>query len=324
MSMKAIVVEQPGDSSQLKYKDVPVPEITEDEVLVKNSVCGVNFIDVYMRKGVYALKPGSVLGIEGAGVIEIVGEGVTGVAVGDRVAYAHIGSGGYAEFSKLPAQRVVPLTDELPYEQVATAMIQGMTAHYLVTSAYKVQSEDKVLVQAAAGGTGSLICQVAKLAGAYVIGTSSTEEKAAKARAAGADEVILYTQKDFVQEVKRITEGKGVKAVYDGVGKTTFLKGFQCLASRGTMVNFGASSGAPDPVDIGVIAKGSFFLTRPSLFAYIAADDELRKRSTDVLTWIRDGKLKFDNFNVFPLADAKKAHDFLESRGSTGKILLKP
>ncbi|XP_068730508.1 quinone oxidoreductase 1-like isoform X2 [Montipora capricornis] len=329
MSMKALIVEEFGDSSKLQYADVAKPVPAEGEVLVKNQICGLNYLDVMIRQGLLPLailggKLPVTVGVEAAGTVEKLGDKVKTLAVGDRVAYTVIGSKAHAEFSTLPASRLVKIPDKISFEQAATAMIQGMTAHYLVHTTGRVQPGTKVLVHAAAGGTGTLLCQAAKNAGAYVIGTCSTKDKAKKAKEAGADEVILYKEKDFVDEVKRITEGKGVNVIYDGIGKSTFSKGFDCLAKQGIMVSFGVISGTPDPIPLSTLAKGSFSVSRPSLYDHIETDEDLKWRSSTVFDWILKDKVKFGDFTVLPLSDGKSAYELLESGKSTGKILMKP
>ncbi|XP_073243009.1 quinone oxidoreductase 1-like [Porites lutea] len=330
MSMKALVVEEFGDSSKLKYSETTKPDPAEGEVLVKNQICGLNYLDIIITKGLQlSLESlGSTfpvtMGVEAAGIVEKIGDKVDGVAVGDRVGYVVIGSRAHADYSKVPASSLVKIPPEISFEQAATAIVQGMTAHYLVHSTGQVRPGDKVLVHTAAGGTGSLVCQMAKNAGAFVIGTTSTEAKAAKARESGADEVILYTQKDFVEEVNRITDGKGVNVIYDGVGKTTLHRGFNCLAVQGIMVSYGLISGPAEPVEISTLAKGSFSLCRPHLTHHIATDEDLKWRSSEVFDWIKDGKVKIGDFTVFPLSDGRKAYELMESGKSTGKILMRP
>jgi NADPH2:quinone reductase len=323
--MKAIRVHTLGGPGVLRYEDVPDPEPGQGQALVRVEAAGVNFIDVYFRTGLYkgpALP--FVLGQEAAGTVATVGPGVTEVAVGDRVAYTGV-HGAYAELAAVPAARLVKLPDGVSTRQGAAAMLQGMTAHYLACSTYPLKPGDVCLVHAAAGGVGQLLCQIAKLRGARVFGTTSTEEKARLAREAGADEVILYTQQDFAAEAKRLTGGRGVQVIYDGVGKTTFDKGLDALAPRGMMVLFGASSGPPPPFDPSILnTKGSLYLTRPSLGHYIAAREELMQRASDVLGWIAEGKLRLSIGLELPLADAAEAHRALEGRKTTGKVLLVP
>jgi len=323
--MKAIRIHSLGGPEVLRYEEVPDPEPGPGQALVRIEAAGLNFIDVYFRTGLYkgpALP--FVLGQEAAGTVAAVGPGVTDLAVGDRVAYTGV-HGAYAKLAAVPAARLVKLPDGVSTRQGAAAMLQGMTAHYLACSTYPLKPGDACLVHAAAGGVGQLLCQIAKLRGARVFGTTSTEEKARLAREAGADEVILYTQQDFAAEAKRLTGGRGVQVVYDGVGKTTFDKSLDSLAPRGMMVLFGASSGPPPPFDPSILnTKGSLYLTRPSLTHYIAAREELMQRASDVLGWIAEGKLRLSIGLELPLADAAEAHRALEGRKTTGKVLLVP
>ena len=322
--MKAIRVHAPGGSDALRYEDVPRPTPGPGQVLVKIEAAGVNFIDVYQRTGLYKVPLPFTLGQEAAGSVAAVGPGVNEPKVGDRVAYTSI-LGAYAEYAVVPAERVVVLPDGVSTKQGAAAMLQGMTAHYLATSTYPLESGNACLVHAAAGGVGLLLCQVAKLRGARVLGTVSTREKAALARAAGAAEVILYTEQDFEAEVKRLTNGAGLQVIYDSVGKTTFEKGLSCLAPRGMMVLFGQSSGPVGPFDPQVLSqKGSLFLTRPTLAHYILTRPELVARAGEVLGWIKSGKLKLRIDREVPLAQVAEAHRLLEGRKTTGKVLLIP
>ncbi len=322
--MKAIRIQSTGGPEVLRLEEVSAPAAGAGQVVVKIAAAGVNFIDVYQRTGQYRVPLPFTPGQEAAGVVTAVGAGVTDVSVGERVAYAHL-LGAYAEYAVVPADRVVPLPDGVDAKLGAAAMLQGITAHYLATTVYPIRSGDTCLVHAAAGGAGLLLCQVAKLRGARVIGTVSTPEKAALARAAGADDVIRYTEQDFEVEVKRLTGGKGVQVVYDSVGRTTFEKGLNVLAPRGMMVLFGQSSGAVAPLDPQVLNhKGSLVLTRPTLGHFIATRAELLARAGDVLGWIRAGKLKVRIGLELPLAQAAEAHRRLEARGTTGKVLLLP
>ncbi len=322
--MKAVRVHTPGGPEALAYEDVAEPTPKAGEAVVKVDAAGLTFIDVYQRSGQYKLELPITLGLEAGGTVTAVGPGVTGVKVGDRVAYTGV-PGAYAQFAAVPALRLVVLPQGLSTKQGAAMMLQGMTAHYLACTTYPLKKGDTCLVHAAAGGVGLILCQIAKMRGARVIGTVSTEDKAKLAREAGADEVILYTTQDFEAEVKRITSGKGVQVVYDSVGKTTFDKGFNCLAMRGMMVLFGQSSGPIGPFDPQVLnQKGSVFLTRPSLFHYIATREELVQRAGDLADWIKAGKLKLRTEFEFPLKDAAQAHRALEGRKTTGKVLLIP
>jgi len=322
--MKAVRVHSPGGPESMGYEDVPQPAPKEGEALVKIEAAGVNFIDVYYRTGVYKAPVPLTLGQEGSGTVAAVGAGVNDVKVGDRVAYTGV-LGSYAEFAVVPADRLIVLPDSISTRQAAAAMLQGMTAHYLTTSTYPLKKGDACLIQAAAGGVGLLLCQMAKMRGSRALGTVSTEEKAKLAREAGADDVILYTKQDFEAEVKRLTGGKGVQVVYESVGETTFAKSLNCLAVRGTLVLFGQSSGPVKAVDPLVLnQKGSLFLTRPSLVHHIATRAELVQRSGDVLGWIAQGKLKLRIGPELPLRDAAEAHRALEGRKTTGKVLLIP
>lgn len=320
--MKAIVVESHGGPDVLVLREVDKPEPKANEALVRIEAAGVNFIDVYHRTGLYPMKLPFTPGSEAAGTIVSVGADVSELREGDRVAYA-MAPGAYAEYASVPAARLVKLPDGIDARAAAAAMLQGMTAHYLVTSTYKLKQGDTALVHAAAGGVGLLLIQLAKRVGARVFGTVSTDEKAALARDAGADEVILYTEQDFEEEVRRLTEGRGVEVVYDSVGKTTFIKSLGSLAPRGLLALFGQSSGPVPPFDAALLAqKGSLYLTRPSLAHYTAARDELLWRAGEVLSWVSTGELKLRIEKTFPLAEAAEAHRQLEGRKTTGKVLL--
>jgi NADPH:quinone reductase len=322
--MKAVRVHAPGGPEAMKFEDVAEPTPKAGEAVVKIDAAGLNYIDVYQRSGLYKLDMPLTLGLEAGGTVTAVGQGVTEVKVGDKVAYTGV-PGAYAQYAAVPAAKLVVLPQGVSTKQGAAAMLQGMTAHYLACTTYPLKKGDTCLVHAAAGGVGLLLCQMAKMRGARVIGTVSTDEKAKLAREAGADDTILYTQHDFEAETKRITGGKGLQVVYDSVGKTTFDKGFNLLAPRGMMILYGQSSGPVGPFDAGILGtKGSLFLTRPSLFAYTATREELLQRAGDVLGWIRDGKLKLRTEFEFPLKDVAEAHRALESRKTTGKVLLIP
>ncbi len=322
--MKAIRVHTPGGVDALRYEEVPVPTPAAGEVLVRIQAIGVNYIDIYFRTGLYKAELPVTLGMEAAGVVESAGPGVTEFAPGDRVAYA-MARGSYAEYQTVAASSVVRLPAAIDFRQAAAAMLQGMTAHYLTHSTFPVQPGHTCLVHAAAGGAGLLIVQMAKMRGARVIGTTSSEAKAALAREAGADEMILYTERDFEPEVKRLTGGQGVEVVYDSVGAATFEKSLDCLKPRGMMVTFGNASGAVPPVPPLVLTqKGSLFLTRPSLAAYCASRSELLWRANDVLEWVATGKLKLRIERTYKLAAAAQAHIDLESRKTSGKLLLEP
>ena len=322
--MKAVRVHTPGGPDALRFEDVSEPKPQAGEAVVKVDAAGLNYIDVYFRAGQYKTQLPATLGMEAGGTVTAVGDGVRDVKVGDRVAYTGV-PGAYAQFAAVPAQRLFPLPAGLTTKQGAAMMLQGMTAHYLACSTYPLKSGDTCLVHAAAGGVGLLLCQIAKLRGARVIGTVSTEDKAKLAREAGADDVILYTKQDFEAEVKRITGGKLCQVVYDAVGKDTFDKSLGCLAMRGMIALYGQSSGPIGTFDPQVLnAKGSLFLTRPSLFHYTATREEMLQRAGELAGWIRDGKLKLRVEFEFPLKDAAEAHRALEGRKTTGKVLLVP
>ncbi len=320
--MHAVRIHEHGGPEVLRYEEVPTPTPGEGQALVRLVACGVNFIDIYHRKGLYRLDLPAGLGQEGAGVVEAVGPGVTEVKPGDRVAFSNV-AGSYAEYVVAPAHRLVPIPDGVTYQQAAAAMLQGMTAHYLVTSTYPLKPQDTCLVHAAAGGVGLLLVQMAKRRGAVVIGTVSTEEKAQLARDAGADHVVVYTKQDFEAEVLRITGGRKLQVVYDSVGKDTFEKSLNCLALRGMLVLYGQSSGPVPPFDPQVLAqKGSLFLTRPVLWHYTADREELLWRAGEVLGWVRTGEVRLRIDRALPLAQAADAHRALEARQTTGKVLL--
>jgi NADPH:quinone reductase len=322
--MKAIQVKETGGPDRMQYVDIPVPRPGPKEALVKIAASGVNFIDVYLRTGLYKADLPMTLGMEGAGVVESAGPEVTGVRPGDRVAYA-MTRGSYAEYSVVPEGQLVKVPDHMDLNSAAAAMLQGMTAHYLTHSTYPLKSGDTCLVHAAAGGAGRLIVQMAKMLGARVFGTTSTEAKAELARQAGIDEVIFYTRQDFETEAKRLTGGRGVDVVYDSVGATTFMQGLNCLRPRGMMVLFGQSGGKVPPLDPAILnTKGSLYLTRPSLAHYCATREELLWRAGDVLQWVATGKLKLAIDRTYPLAQAAQAHADLESRATAGKLLLIP
>jgi NADPH:quinone reductase len=322
--MKAIQVQKTGGPEALTLMDLPVPKPKANEAVVKIAAIGVNFIDVYFREGRYPAPLPFVDGQEAAGTVTEVGSEVKTVKPGDRVAYTGV-IGAYAEYAAVPADRLVHVPDKITDQQAAAAMLQGMTAHYLVNSTYPLKKGETALIHAAAGGVGLLLVQMAKNIGARAIGTVGTEEKAKLAREAGADDVILYTQQDFEVETKRLTDGKGVHVVYDGVGKSTFEKGLNVLRPRGYMVLFGGASGAVPPFDpIALSQKGSLFLTRPSLVNYIATREELEQRSNDVLGSVAAGKLKLRIGHVYKLEEVQQAHRDLEGRKTTGKILLTP
>jgi NADPH2:quinone reductase len=308
----------------LTLADVPEPVAGAGQVLIKIAATGVNFIEIYFREGRYKAPLPLIPGSEAAGVIEAVGDGVVGFAVGDHVASTAV-MGSYAEYALAPASQLVLVPAELDLKVAAAVILQGMTAHYLSHSTYPLKAGDTALIHAAAGGTGQLLVQMAHAVGARVLATVSTEAKAALARAAGADEVILYTEADFEAETKRITDGRGVDVVYDSVGKTTFEKSLDCLRPRGTMVLFGGSSGAVPPFDlIQLSTRGSLYVTRPTLKDYIATHAELEERGGAVFRGIAEGRLKVRMEHTYALEDAAQAHIAIASRKTTGKLLLIP
>jgi len=322
--MKAIQVKQTGGPEALEYGDVPVPEPKPNETVVKIAAAGVNFIDVYQREGRYKLPLPFTAGQEGAGVVSAVGTEVKSFKLGDRVAFCGV-QGSDAEYAAVPADRLVQIPQGVNEREAAAAILQGMTAHYLLHDTFPLKRGQTALVHAAAGGVGLLLVQMAHNIGARVIGTVSTEEKAKLARDAGADEIIFYTQTDFEAETKRLTGGKGVDVVYDSVGKTTFEKSLNVLRPRGMMALFGGSSGAVPPFDPIVLSqKGSLFLTRPTLNHYITTREELMARSEAVFGMIAANKLKLRIEHTYKLADAAQAHSDLEGRKTTGKLLLIP
>ncbi|MBO9326451.1 MAG: quinone oxidoreductase [Roseiflexus sp.] len=322
--MRAIRVHEYGGPEVLRLEDLPIPEPGPGEARVKIAAIGVNFIDIYHRSGQYKGVLPMTPGMEAAGVVDAVGPEVSDVRVGDRVVYA-MRQGAYAEYAIVPATMLVPVPEGIDLHQAAAVMLQGMTAHYLTHSTYPLRQGEVTLIHAAAGGVGLLLVQIAKRRGARVIGTVSTEEKAALAREAGADDIILYTQEDFSEAVRRLTDGAGVHVVYDSVGKTTFEGSLNCLRPRGYMVLFGQSSGAVPPFDPQVLnAKGSLFLTRPSLGHYLLTRDELLWRAGDLFAWMTAGELKVRIDATYPLEQAAEAHRALASRATSGKLLLLP
>jgi len=316
--MKALFVEQFGGVENLKYADLPKPAPAPGQALVKIAAAGVNYIDIYFRTGLYPAQPPVVLGSEGAGTVEAVAPDVTNIKPGDRVAYA-MSRGSEAEYAVVPAWQLIKIPDSVDFNTAAAVMLQGMTAHYLVHSTYPLKAGESCLIHAAAGGTGLLLVQMAKMLGARVIGTVGSDEKAKLAKEAGADEVIVYTKEDFV------ARAKGMHVVYDSVGKATFMQSLDCLRPRGMMVTFGNASGAvPEFAPLLLSQKGSLFITRPTLAHYSATPEELAWRAGDVLKWVAQGKLKLHIHKVYKLADAAQAHRDLEGRKTTGKLLLVP
>ena len=322
--MKAVRVHEHGGPEVLRYEDVPDPIPEPNQAIVKVYVAGINFIDIYFRTGLYKTDLPFTDGQEAAGVVSAVGSEVSSIAVGDRVAYCGV-LGGYAEYSAVPANRLVKIPDGVDAPTAAALMVQGMTVHYLTHSTFPLQPGHTALVHAAAGGVGLVLVQVAKMRGARVIGTCSTEEKAALVREAGADEVILYTEQDFQAEVQRLTDGVGVDVVYDSVGKATWEGSMNSLKPRGMMVFFGNASGPVPAIEpLKLTQKGSLFMTRPSLVNHVATREDLEQRSSDLFGWVADGKLKVRIGETFPLADAAKAQEKLAGRLTTGKLLLAP
>jgi NADPH2:quinone reductase len=320
VGMRAIQITEYGGSDVLKIKEIEIRKPGKGEVLVHNKVAGVNFIDVYQRRGTYKVPLPYVPGLEGAGIVETVGEGVKGVKPGDRVSFLHE-PGAYAEYTVVKEDKLIPLPDALSFEQGAAFPLQGMTAHYLLHEFRKIKKGDTVLIHAAAGGMGLLLVQWAKHLGATVFGTVSTEAKAKNAREAGADEIILYTQKNFVEEVKRLTQGKGVELIIDGVGKTTFPGNLEAAALRGNIVVFGAASGAADPISPNVFMGRSLTVSGGSLFNYILKKEEFSARGKAVIEGIQQGWLTL-RIEKFPLEKAPFAHQQLEERKTSGKIIL--
>jgi len=321
--MKAIQITEYGGPEVMKYSEVSDPVAAQGEAVVKIEAVGVNFTDIYSRAGINPPGLPWIVGVEGAGVVTAVGAGVDSINVGDNVAYSGV-FGSYAEMASVPASKLIKLPDGLDARSGAAVMLQGMTAHYLCHSTYAVQPGDKVLIHAGAGGVGLLLTQMVKQLGGYVFSTVSTEEKAQLSRDAGSDQVILYGEQDFSEEIKKATDGKGLQAVYDAVGETTFDKSISCLGRRGHMVLYGQASGPPPLIDPRRLGNGSLFLTRPGLADYTSTRDELEQRAGDVLNWVKSGDLNLRVEHVFPLSEAPEAHSQLASRATTGKILLIP
>ena len=322
--MKAIRIAAQGGSDVMKLEELPTPKPGQGELLVKLAAAGLNYIDTYQRSGLYKLPVPFTPGSEGAGVVEEAGEGVKGFKAGDPVAYTGV-LGAYAEYTLLPAERAVKVPKGMDLKTAASIMLQGMTAHYLACDTYPLKKGDWCLVHAGAGGVGLLLIQMAKMRGATVVTTVSTPEKAKLAKGAGADHVVMYTQVDFEPETKKLVGERGLDVVYDSVGRDTFLKGLNLLRRRGLMVLYGASSGPVPPLDLQILnAKGSLYVTRPSLVHHIATRAELEARAKAVMRWVSTGKLKVRIGATYPLAQAKQAHDDLEGRKTTGKVLLIP
>jgi NADPH2:quinone reductase len=323
-TMRAVQVRETGGPEALEPVEVPLPSPAAGEVLIRVGAAGVNFIDVYQRRGLYAVPTPFIAGSEAAGTVVASGSAVENFRIGDRVAYSGV-LGAYAEYASVPADRVVGVPGNVSDAWAASLMLQGMTAHYLATSTHALSLGDGCLVHAAAGGVGLLLCQIARSRGAHVIGTVSTDAKAEMASDAGARDVIIYTREDFVKAVRRITSGRGVNVVYDSVGRTTFDGSLDCLAPRGMLVLFGQSCGRVPPLDPQVLnRKGSLFLTRPTIGHYVAAREELEARAKDLFEWIVKGELRLSIGRRYPLAEARQAHADLESRNTSGKLLLIP
>lgn len=322
---QAIRIHQTGGPEVLRWETVELVAPGPHEARVRHHAVGLNYIDVYHRNGLYPVPLPSGLGLEAAGVVEAVGEGVTDLAPGDRVAYAGGPVGAYAEARLMPADRLVKLPDAISFEQGAAMMLQGMTAQYLLRSTYAVKPGDTILIHAAAGGVGLIVCQWAKALGATVIGTVGSEEKAALARAHGCDHTILYTRENFAARVRELTQGAGVPVVYDAIGKDTFMDSLSCLAPRGLMVSFGNASGPVPPLDLGLLAKmGSLFITRPTLFSYTAKREDLLHSARELFEVVTAGKVKVEVMQRHALADAAQAHIELEGRKTTGSTILLP
>ena len=322
---KAIRIEQTGGPEVMQWVDVEVGDPGPGEVRVRHEAVGLNYIDVYFRTGLYKQPLPGGLGMEGAGVVEAVGEGVRHVAVGDRVAYAGRPTGAYAQVRVMPADIVVRLPDAIPFDTAAAMMLQGLTAQYLIRDSYKVQPGDTVLLHAAAGGVGLIVSQWLKALGVTVIGTVGTDEKAELARANGCTHTIVYTRESFVDRVKEITNGKGVPAVYDSIGKDTFQGSLDCLAPRGTMVSFGNASGPVPPFDLSVLgSKGSLRLTRPTLMTYVVHRELLEPMVADLFDAVTTGKVKVDIRQRYALSEVAQAHRDLEARKTTGSTILLP
>ena len=323
---KAIRIYETGGPEVLRWEDDDPGKPEAGEALVRHEAVGLNFIDVYHRTGLYPLPSlPAIPGLEGAGIVEEIGDGVTEVNVGDRVAYAGIPPGAYAEVRRIPAHRLVKLPDGITTQQGAAMMLQGMTARYLLKGCFNVKKGDVILIHAAAGGVGSIVCQWAKHLGATVIGTAGSPEKAELARAHGCDHPILYSDEDFAAKTREITGGKGVDVVYDSVGQATFMKSLDCLRPFGMMVSFGQASGSVPPLDLGVLAaKGSLFLTRPTLMTYTAKREDLLDHARDLFEVVINGTVKIEIKQSYPLAEAARAHGDLEARKTTGSTILIP
>jgi len=323
---KAIIMEKYGGPEVLQWRKNDPGKPGPGEAFIRHEAVGLNFIDVYHRSGLYPLPAlPAIPGLEGAGIVEAVGAGVTEVAVGDRVAYAGVPPGAYAEERRIPAHRLIKLPKNISCRQAAAMMLQGMTARYLLRGCYPVAAGSRILIHAAAGGVGSIVCQWARHIGAAVIGTVGSREKAEIARTNGCDHPINYNEEDFVEKVREITTGKGVDVVYDSVGRSTFMKSLECLRPKGTLVSFGQSSGAVAPIDIGILGlKGSLFLTRPSLMTYTEKREDLLEHARDLFSVVESSAVKIPVKQSYPLSAAAQAHRDLEGRKTTGSTILIP
>jgi len=324
-TVKAIRINQNGGPEEMKLVDVDLPELGEFDVLVRHEAVGLNYIDVYFRTGLYPQEMPGKIGMEGSGVVEAVGSGVTYVSVGDRVAYAGQPLGAYSQKRVMPQNTLIQLPESISFDQGAAMMLQGLTVQYLLNDSYKVQAGDTILLHAAAGGVGLIAVQWLKALGARVIGTVGNQAKADLAKSFGCDETILYTEEDFVARTRELTDGKGVQAVYDSIGKDTFMQSLDCLAPRGTMVSFGNATGAVPAFEIGLLAaKGSLKVTRPTLMSYVHDRPMLENMAKDLIARVESGQVKIEVNQRYPLADAAQAHIDLESRKTTGSTVLMP
>ena len=324
-TVKAIRIEQNGGPEEMKLVDVDLPELGEFDVLVRHEAVGLNYIDVYFRTGLYPQEMPGKIGMEGSGVVEAIGSGVTYVSVGDRVAYAGQPLGAYSQKRVMPQDTLIQLPESISFEQGAAMMLQGLTVQYLLNDSYKVQAGDTILLHAAAGGVGLIAVQWLKALGARVIGTVGNQAKADLAKSFGCDETIIYTEEDFVARTRELTDGKGVQAVYDSIGKDTFMQSLDCLAPRGTMVSFGNATGAVPAFEIGMLAaKGSLKVTRPTLMTYVHDRPMLESMAKDLIARVESGQVKIEVNQRYPLADAAQAHIDLESRQTTGSTVLLP
>lgn len=320
--MKVVRVHEVGRTENLRLDDIPIPTPGPYEVLVEVKVSGINFMDTQIRSGLFKKPLPTALGIEGAGFVRAIGPGIDDIAPGDRVAWI-FGAGSYAQYAIVPVAMLAPLPAALSFEDAATVLFQGLTVHYLATSTYPLKPGDTCLVHSAAGGSGALLTQIAKLRGATVIGVTSSEAKAAVARAAGADHVIIYDREDFAVAARRLTDGKGVDVVYDAVGLDTYEKSMNALRKRGCLALYGEASGLVPPLDVRMLVmRGSLYLTRTGLDAHVATREEFMERTKDLFDWMMAGKIRCDVFKKYPLTEVSAAHNALEGRQTTGKLLI--